>query len=86
MESLLHVIIIDIERIFIFSFQLIIKQTTVADKLDSGVEIVLKNRRLVPMPDLSDVNVCRSEFNKMRKQSKLLPFGSEFVVIVFSAY
>ena len=85
-KSLNQVIIIDIEKIFIFSFQLIIKQTTVADKLDSGVEIVLKNRRLIPMPDLSDVDVRRSEFNKMRKQSKLLPFGSEYVVNVFSTY
>ena len=53
----------------------------VADKLDSGVEIVLKNRRLIPMPDLSDVDLRRSEFNAVRKQMKLSPFGSEYVVV-----
>ena len=53
----------------------------IADKLDCGAEIVLKNRRLIPMPDLSDVDLRRSEFNKMRKQMKLSPFGSEYVVV-----
>ena len=42
----------------------------------------MKNRRLLPMPDLSDVDIRRSEFNAIRKKSKLSPFGSEYVVII----
>ena len=57
-----------------------LKQITVASKLENGVEIVLQNRHLFPKADLTDVDVRRSEFNKIRKQTMSSAFGSEYVL------
>ena len=54
-----------------------------AEKLENGVEIVLKNRHLFPKADLTDVDLRRSEFNAIRKQTKLSAFGSEYVIRLF---
>ena len=59
------------------------QQSKIAEKLESGVEIVLNNRNLLPKPDLSDVDVRRTEFNAMRKRLKLSAFGSEYVLFSF---
>ena len=50
------------------------------ENVENGVEIVLQNRHLFPKADLTDVDVRRSEFNKIRKQTKSSAFGSEYVL------
>ena len=37
----------------------------------------------MPKPDLSDVDVRRTEFNAMRKRLKLSAFGSEYVFFYY---
>ena len=44
----------------------------------------MQNRRLFPKPDLSDVELRRTEFNDKRRRSKLSVFGSEYVLILNS--
>ena len=52
---------------FFSSFILFFKQSTIAEKLESGIETVLKNRHLLSKPDLSDVDLRRTELNTTRE-------------------
>ena len=48
-----------------------------AEKLESGVQLVINDRSLIPSADLNDLGVLRTKFNAKRKTSSLRPFGSE---------
>ena len=61
-----------------------LKGIKTAEVLQSGVDIVLKDRSLIPRADLSDINILRTAFNAKRKSLKLHAFGSEYVHLKYS--
>ena len=61
-----------------FSFiQEYVQDSETAEKLESGVQIIINDRTLIPNADLSDVDKKRTKFNARRKALSKRAFGSE---------
>ena len=81
-QSLNQVIIVDFEILILFPFDSIISTINCRQKTWYGSWDFYEESAFTSCARLSDVDIRRSEFNAIRKKSKLSPFGSEYVVII----